>query len=998
MPEQSSKKKKSVKKLQSKIQSKKLSKKKSKKKNVKLISLNTKNISKYMPISELDLEPEMWELPNRKSYFNWFYNTFGRYGIDEKLPKEKGHLQLFRIQRLVKNFFQYSNPNRGILLYHGLGFGKSCAAISITQSNPDREVIFLSKASLEPNFVYEIKKCGVSYMRSNNYWVFSKCANKIETEFIQKLNIPSNIIKENKGVFFIDFEKKESNYNKLTDKEKDKLNKQLNATIYNKFKFYHLDDTRIINKIKDDDFDNKIIIVDEVHNLINSMSNETVTGEFFYKLMMNSKNSKYVFLSGTPIINSVFESVKMFNILHGKIQTIIYKIIVNPNTDLNWNEIKTRLTMNIHTNQIIIDTTRKLIKVTQNPDNFINYKIDKSIKLTKSTKSTKSTKIEKLWDGIKYSPENYASYEEFRTNIDEIIRSLSKDQKFKIKYESEKNTILPENEQEFERLFFNTELNKIKNKEIIRKRISGLTSYYDKLYDKSVFPEIKRKNIVLVPMSEYQLGKYKEVRNKELLTEKNQAKRANSKDLKSSFRIYSRLYSSFVFPEEIGNPYEKDIKKKNEILSKIEDIEDIGENIKTENKVSKVEFSFQLKKVSKDNYKKNIKENQRITKYFMEKLYKEKDNYLTLEKLYTYSPKYKLIIENILKSEGSCFLYSQFINIVGLRVFSYCLEATNEFEEFKINKVDKKYKLILKDKKYDNSKKKYIIFAGDGQDKETKEILRLIFNSDYESLPPSCNFLIKQLETFFGKERNKYGKIVKLFMTTRTGAEGISLYCVRQVHIMEPYWQPVLIDQVIGRARRMGSHKMLKPDEQNVEVFVYMSCFSPEQAKTMTISTIKKDVAKHNDGLNKKGKMITSDEFLYILSERKKTIINEFNLLIMESAFDCTLNYVDNIKKQSNIKCLDYDIKKRDEYLYTPNIEDTIDIIEIQQEFINKIIYLKIAIPKGSSNYYYINEKPIPGERRFLYSKEILNKVGSKPIGEIIVDKGKKKIALFKKK
>ena len=69
----------------------------------------------------------------------------------------------------------------------------------------------------------------------------------------------------------------------------------------------------------------------------------------------------------------------------------------------------------------------------------------------------------------------------------------------------------------------------------------------------------------------------------------------------------------------------------------------------------------------------------------------------------------------------------------------------------------------------------------------------------------------------FNNDENKYGKFIKVFLATKSGAEGISLYCVRQVHIMEPYWQPVLIDQVIGRARRMGSHKMLKPDEQNVE-------------------------------------------------------------------------------------------------------------------------------------------------------------------------------------
>ena len=39
------------------------------------------------------------------------------------------------------------------------------------------------------------------------------------------------------------------------------------------------------------------------------------------------------------------------------------------------------------------------------------------------------------------------------------------------------------------------------------------------------------------------------------------------------------------------------------------------------------------------------------------------------------------------------------------------------------------------------------------------------------------------------------------------GAEGISLTGVRQVHIMEPYWNVSRLDQVIGRAVRYCSHK-----------------------------------------------------------------------------------------------------------------------------------------------------------------------------------------------
>ena len=57
-------------------------------------------------------------------------------------------------------------------------------------------------------------------------------------------------------------------------------------------------------------------------------------------------------------------------------------------------------------------------------------------------------------------------------------------------------------------------------------------------------------------------------------------------------------------------------------------------------------------------------------------------------------------------------------------------------------------------------------------------------------------------------------EIVKIMMITSSGAEGISLRNVRYVHIMEPYWQPVRIEQVIGRARRICSHNDLKDEKR----------------------------------------------------------------------------------------------------------------------------------------------------------------------------------------
>ena len=59
------------------------------------------------------------------------------------------------------------------------------------------------------------------------------------------------------------------------------------------------------------------------------------------------------------------------------------------------------------------------------------------------------------------------------------------------------------------------------------------------------------------------------------------------------------------------------------------------------------------------------------------------------------------------------------------------------------------------------------------------------------------------------------------------GAEGISLECVRQVHILEPYWNFVRINQVFGRAIRLESHEDLDPKDRNVEEYIYLSILPP---------------------------------------------------------------------------------------------------------------------------------------------------------------------------
>ena len=104
----------------------------------------------------------------------------------------------------------------------------------------------------------------------------------------------------------------------------------------------------------------------------------------------------------------------------------------------------------------------------------------------------------------------------------------------------------------------------------------------------------------------------------------------------------------------------------------------------------------------------------------------------------------------------------------------------------------------------DRGKPMFGLYTGTETDDE-KELIRKVYNSDWDNIPTS---LREDLETI--SNNNFYGEIMKVILITASGAEGISLKNCRYVHITEPYWHPVRIDQVIGRARRICSHEKFR--------------------------------------------------------------------------------------------------------------------------------------------------------------------------------------------
>jgi hypothetical protein len=201
----------------------------------------------------------------------------------------------------------------------------------------------------------------------------------------------------------------------------------------------------------------------------------------------------------------------------------------------------------------------------------------------------------------------------------------------------------------------------------------------------------------------------------------------------------------------------------------------------------------------------------------------------------------------------------------------------NGFAEFKIKKTDDSWEIV--ENEADIDKPKFVLYTGT-ETVEEKEIIRNVYNGMWEFVPSNISNILKQRA-----ENNMYGEIIKIFMITASGAEGINLKNTRFVHIVESYWHNVRLEQVVGRARRINSHQELPPELRTVKVFLYLSTLSKEQkVDEKHIELRIRDVSR----IDKKTP-ITTDEYLFEIASAKQRINSQILQAVKETAVDCNV-------------------------------------------------------------------------------------------------------------
>ena len=247
----------------------------------------------------------------------------------------KVDFELSPIQRFVSNFLSGKTPYYSALLYHGVGVGKTCAAISIAEANlyinPKKKVYLIAPPNIQPNFLRTI---------------FDINAVSISTD----VNIPNN---HNGCTGNLYLQLSGTEY----EKDKKVIERKVKHIINTRYEFMGYIQLasyieRIVSKVSPaikktddkkraeirlikDEFSGKCLIIDEAHNLrdipgekeeenldapgglieLSDAAQGKKLTPSLTRVLKNALNMKLVLLTATPMYNSYLEMIFLLNLL-----------------------------------------------------------------------------------------------------------------------------------------------------------------------------------------------------------------------------------------------------------------------------------------------------------------------------------------------------------------------------------------------------------------------------------------------------------------------------------------------------------------------------------------------------------------------------------------------------------------------------------------------------------------------------------------------------------
>jgi superfamily II DNA or RNA helicase len=839
--------------------------------------------------------------------------------------------ELLPQQIFVRNFLSFQTPYNSLLLFHGLGSGKTCSAIGICEEMRDylrqmginKQIIIVASPNVQNNFRLQLFD-ERSLKEVDGIWTTKGC---LGNKLLKEIN-PTSM----KG---------------LSREKVIQLVKNLIANSYSfvgylqfsneivKFSGNDTDSLEIKIRNLENAYSNSLIVIDEVHNIRITEDNENKNVAKNLVFLVNAvSNLRLLLLSATPMFNSYKEIVWLLNLLNMNDRRAIVSMSDIFNKHGEWkkdsqgNEIGRDLLIQKATGYIsyvrgenpytfpfrvypdrfapnntfpsiesypkyqingrIIPNRKKITKLSlfltpigEYQKMGYNYIIDRLRQREETYKMTKTGAMRKMKAFAERRAFGY-------TDLQIPIESLNIVYPFE-GMEALVSKIRPMKYIDEEEADFDISPHAEKDNSDIVEEIDEITSSgpidESMLWKKT--PKVEQLNKVSKPT--------KLVKHKDLI------KRKDSKNVKGEHIIEGNTYSDILHSSSRGGSSASSFEKLSSLG--IESIHDNDESIESSNDEGSIESSNDDDSIesnddtesidsesieSSDNTRQlyiNVKELtgiqglKRVMNWTDSKTPAIKGQYeyrtgmphvFSENEIGKYSSKIKNVCKSIYDkdtgkvADGIILIYSTYIDAgiipmaLALEEMGFIRHGDNVSPLFKTPPVPTVDVRTMKPPTSRQNFKpaRYIMITGD---------TRLSPNNDMDvkHVTDKSN-LIKEDEN--GNIVDISGEIIKVVLISQAGSEGLDFKAIRQVHILEPWYNVNRLEQIIGRAVRNFSHKDLPFSKRNVQIFMYATLLENSEEEAV-------------------------DLYVYRMAELKAITIGKVARLLKQTSADCIINH-----------------------------------------------------------------------------------------------------------
>lgn len=748
-------------------------------------------------------------------------------------------------QAFVRNFLSFQTPYNSLLLYHGLGTGKTASAIGVCEEQRDylkqigvtKRIIIVASPNVQDNFrlqLFDERKLklvdGLWNLKGATGNKFLKEINPMNMKGLTKEKVVSqvkNII--NASYLFlgyIEFANYIEKVKEVKGSYKDEADKRV----------------KMIRNLKYE-FDSRLIVIDEIHNIriADENKNKKVALQLL-DLVKSAINMRLLLLSATPMYNSYREIIWLLNLmnLNDRRATIEIKDVFD--TDGNF---KKGPNGEEEGKELLIRKATGYVSFVrgENPYTF-PFRVYPSIFSPTSTlENIQYPKFQ--MNGKKIKPDDAITVLKSTLYLTNIGKYQSLGYQFAIdslrkrKISTTTKTGVVREMPNFENMeAFGYTLLQIPLETLnIVYPIEGLESAVQQISSKSDEEDEEEEEEGKI---EPKLPVYRGKQLESALEPQEQPKRIKLTRKASSEKSITSYRGGSSSSDDYGQIYinANDLTGKKG-LDRVMDFID--------SKTPPEKGSFEYKKWIKD-----------------------KDLRLfSPDRIGDYSSKIKSICNSIVSedgtvSEGIILIYSQYID-GGLIPVALALEemgltrygdgAKSLFKTPPVEPVDARTMAPRINKKDSFMPAKYIMITGDSR------------------LSPNNDFEVKAATS----DDNKDGYKIKVILISQAGSEGVDFKCLRQVHIIDPWYNMNRIEQIVGRGVRNSSHKNLDFEKRNVELFIYGTILENSEEES-------------------------ADLYVYRLAEYKAIKMGRVSRLLKETSVDCLINHDQTNFTQENIE------------------------------------------------------------------------------------------------